>query len=56
MSSAITVSKTWIDRWIASVAPVAAKLANFSRSGMADARPLVRVSTSDFATPGRVSS
>ena len=49
-------SSAWIDRWIASVAPVAAKAASVSLSGMAEARPLVRVSTSDCATSGKVSS
>ena len=45
-----------MDRWIASVAPVRAKLARVSPSGMALARPGVRVSTTDCATPGSVSS
>jgi hypothetical protein len=56
MSSAATRSTTWIDRWTASVAPVAAKAASVSRSGMALARPEVRVRTTDWATPGTVSS
>ena len=38
------------------VAPVAAKAGSVSRGGMAEARPLVRVSTSDCATSGKVSS
>ncbi|MNL87742.1 hypothetical protein D3C87_2170570 [compost metagenome] len=41
---------------MASVAPVAAKRASASPSGMAEARPEVRVSTTDCATPGSVSS
>jgi hypothetical protein len=41
---------------MASVAPEAAKVASFSLSGMAEARPEVRVSTSDCATPGSVNS
>ena len=47
---------TWIDRWIASVAPVAAKAASVSRGGIEEARPEVRVSTTVCATPGSVSS
>ena len=38
------------------MAPVAAKFSSVSPSGMADARPEVRVNTSDCATPGSVSS
>ena len=45
-----------MERWMARVAPVAAKFDSVSRSGIADARPLVRVRTSDCATPGNVSS
>ncbi len=56
MSSATTVSSAWIDRWTASVAPVAANAASVSFSGIAEARPGVRVSTSDCATSGSVSS
>ncbi len=41
---------------MASTAPVAAKAARFSPSGMAVARPEVRVSTTDWHRPGRVSS
>ena len=41
---------------MASVAPVAAKAARFSLAGMAEARPDVRVSTTDCASPGSVSS
>ena len=39
-----------------SVAPVAAKAARLSPSGMAEARTAVRVRTTDWATPGSVSS
>ncbi|RBP13172.1 hypothetical protein DFR50_112147 [Roseiarcus fermentans] len=49
-------SMAWMDRWIASVAPVRANAARLSLSGIAEARPLVRVSTTDWATSGRVSS
>ena len=56
MSSAATLSSAWIERWIASVAPVAAKFCSVSRSGIGEARPEVRVSTSDWARPGSVSS
>ena len=38
------------------MAPVAAKFSSVSPSGMAEARPEVRVNTSDCATPGSVSS
>ncbi len=38
------------------MAPVAAKAASVSRSGIGEARPEVRVSTSDWATPGSVNS
>lgn len=41
---------------MASVAPVAANAASVSRSGIAEARPEVRVSTSDCETSGKVSS
>ena len=41
---------------MASVAPVLAKRAKVSASGMGDARPLVRVSTTDWPMPGKVSS
>ena len=41
---------------MASVAPVAAKASSFSAGGIAEARPEVRVSTTDCATSGRVSS
>ena len=41
---------------MASVAPVAANASSFSAGGIADARPEVRVSTTDCATSGRVSS
>ena len=41
---------------MASVARVAAKASSVSVGGMAEARPEVRVSTSDCATSGRVSS
>ena len=41
---------------MASVAPVAAKLVSVSPSGMEEARPGVRVSTTDCASPGKVSS
>ena len=41
---------------MASVAPVAAKLASVSPSGIEEARPGVRVSTTDCASPGKVSS
>jgi hypothetical protein len=43
-------------RWIASVAPVAPKLASVSRSGIFEARPETRVSTRLCATSGMVSS
>ncbi len=43
-------------RWMANVAPVAAKLASFSPAGIADARPDMRVNTTLWATPGTVSS
>ena len=42
-----------MERWIASVAPVAAKVASVSRSGIGEARPEVRVSTSDCASSGQ---
>ncbi len=45
-----------IERWIASVAPVAAKAVSVSRSGIGEARTAVRVNTSDCAIPGSVSS
>ncbi len=45
-----------IARWMASVAPVAAKLASCSCLGMAEARPGMRVSTTLCATSGTVSS
>ena len=45
-----------MERWIAKVAPVAAKAASFSFSGIAEARPEVRVSTRDCATSGKVNS
>lgn len=54
--SATTCSMTWIDKWMASVARVVAKAARFSVSGIAEARPDVRVRTTDWATPGSVSS
>ena len=38
------------------VAPVAAKAARSSPGGMAEARTAVRVTTTDWAMPGRVSS
>ncbi len=43
-------------RWIASVAPVAANAASVSPSGMREARPEIRVSTTLCATSGTVSS
>ncbi len=43
-------------RWMASVAPVAANAASVSPSGMAEARPETRVSTTLCATSGTVSS
>ena len=43
-------------RWMASVAPVAAKAASVSPSGMREARPETRVSTTLCATSGTVSS
>ena len=41
---------------MASVAPVAAKAASVSAGGIAEARPGVRVSTTDWATSGSVNS
>ena len=41
---------------MASVAPVAPKAASVSPAGIFDARPETRVSTSDCATSGMVSS
>jgi hypothetical protein len=43
-------------RWIASVAPVAAKVSSFSAGGMLEARPEIRVSTRLCATSGTVNS
>src|SRR5271169_5150114 len=45
-----------MERWIASVAPVAAKACKVSLRGIAEARPPMRVSTTDCATSGKVSS
>ena len=41
---------------MASVAPVAAKASSVSPDGIAEARPEVRVSTTDCASSGKVSS
>ena len=41
---------------MASVAPVAANASSVSAGGIAEARPEVRVSTTDCATSGKVSS
>ena len=45
-----------IERCTASVAPVRANATSSSPSGIADARTAVRVSTTDWHTPGSVSS
>ena len=46
----------WIDRWIARVAPVLANASSVSASGIEEARPEVRVSTTDCTMEGTVSS
>ena len=46
----------WMAKWMASVAPVAAKAASFSPSGMREARPGTRVSTTLCAISGTVNS
>ena len=55
-SSRTTWARLLIERWIASVAPVAANAVRDSPCGIFEARTAVRVSTTDWAIPGRVSS
>ena len=45
-----------IDRWIAKVAPLAARCSRFSRSGIGEERVVVRVRITVCEIPGRVSS
>ncbi|MCC7045150.1 MAG: hypothetical protein IT562_00415 [Alphaproteobacteria bacterium] len=45
-----------IDRWIARVAPLCASVSSSSPRGIGEARTAVRVSTTVWLTPGRVSS